>query len=373
MGLFSKPRVNIILTKDSIRYGYQKAGGVSQMTKYGEHLLPSSTMKGGDISDMFIFKRAVKELVKRYKWRGKDLAVGLVDDTVHIQELSIPGTLTRSEMLAYIKVHLHHTIDIPFDNAAIDIDIIEVKRNASVVRLYSYPQDKFDRIRAAFKAVGLNTVVIDLTFLSVYRYYEASVELADGGGKVPKHVLITHWNKAGVFATIFSEGRAIFNRHIKIELPQYQSEAGVKEAIAEAVRDLSRFVEFAHTSVIAGTSRTDKIKRIIVTGDFPYINLVKSNIKTSINTIKLHDFPELPEKLQALESSDTARDLEEFAGGQHGRSTRTSAFNLEYIQSIKNAPASSEKYIDLFGLGLKSTKRPAETKPKEKKPKKGAK
>lgn len=329
--MFHTGRVNLILTKQSIRYAYQKGAGLDAITHYGEQLLPDGTMKNGAIQNRTQFQDAVKFLVRKHHWKRKKLVFCLVDDTVFIQDMVIPGAVTKDEAIAYIKTQEGHEIELPFDDSAMAVDILKERHKSTSVRLYAYPQEKIDKIKQAFAACGLVPVFADLTFLSVYRYYVHTVP------KAPNHVLVIHWNRAGLYLTIFNRDRAVFNRHIKVSIPEDATKESVEPIIREYITDISRMVDFYHTSVIKSSAQ---VEELIVTGDSLYLGVIKQFLTEALG-LPVYDFPK---------DVGGKHDNKRFTGGSNGRSTRMSAFNLELVKEDKL----EAKYIDLFGLALRS-------------------
>lgn len=323
-------RVNMVITKQSIRYAYRKANMKDDDMVCDEVMLPKGTMKQGAINELSLFQQTVTSLVKKHRWKRKKLAFCLVDDTVYMHEATIPGSVTAEEALAYIETQAGYGIDLPFDDPAISVDLLHSTQKQTRVRIYAYPKPRIDAFREAFQAAGLVPIIADMTSLSVYRYYEQSVT------KPWKHTLLVHWNRDGLYVTAFDRNKAAFNRHILLEVPDTIRFDNAVEAISDTIAEIGRTVEYYHESVIKGRAR---IEGLIVSGDFPYLYEVKRLLNESLD-VPVYDFTKRQARTRGVKTSRTST-----------RSTRGAAVYL--------APESNKdmqhrvKYMDLIGLSRK--------------------
>lgn len=321
-------RVNMVVTKQSIRYAYRKSSMQDAEMECAEVMLPEGTMKQGAIHDMALFQETVSRIVKKNRWKRKKLAFCLVDDTVYMHEATIPGEVTAEEALAYIETQAGYGIDLPFEDPAIAVDVLHSTAKQTRVRVYAYPKPRIDAFREAFTAAGLVPIMADMTSLSVYRYYEQSVT------KPWKHTLLVHWNRDGLYVTAFDRNKAAFNRHILLDMPNTVRFDNAADAIADAVAEIGRTVDYYHESVIKGRAR---IEGLIVSGDFPYLYEVKRMLNEALD-VPVYDFAKQPKRRSAATRKST-------------RSTRGAAVHL--------APESNKdmqhrvKYMDLVGLSRK--------------------
>lgn len=387
----NKPRVNIIITADSIRYGYQKVGGVSELLDSGEVMLPAETLKNGEIINPEQFKSTIESIIKdkskKRNWKGRQLAFALIDDTVFIERIRIPGYVSEKEAIDYIRVQDGVKLNIPFEDSALSVNLLNYDTTAKQTELiyYAYPLDKYNRFKSLFVDAGLRPIIGDLTGPSVFRYFVNSVRQESGENVViPKHVLITQWNRSGVYISTFNHTNVVFSRHIKTELknPDTASKADVLDTIHRIAVQIDRIVEFYHTSVMShddndgenkrrrgGTRRatqavSDEIKDVVVSGDFPYMHLVKSELEAILG-LKIHDFPEhgQAESVETgrKDNKKTDRQTDAWDVGKHGRSTRMTSFALEQSRNISDKDkmqSQGAKFIDLYGLSLKDIPKP---------------
>lgn len=319
-------RVNMVVTKQSIRYAYRKHNMQEAQMECGEVMLPEGTMKNGAIQDVDLFRETVARLVRKHRWRRKKLAFCLVDDTVYIQEVTIPGEVTASEALAYIETQTGYGIDLPFDNPSINIDVLHATHKMTRVRVYAYPKERIDDFEEAFTAAGLVPIIADLTSLSVYRYYEQSVETPQ------KHSLLVHWNRDTLYVTAFDRSKAVFTRHIKMDFTDAVRFDNASAAVQDGIAEIGRTVDYYHDSVIKGRAR---LENLIVSGDFPYLYEVKR---------LLHETLELP-----------VFDFAKRKPRRKGASTRSTRGVPVHLEPESNKEMQFRvKYMDLLGLSRKA-------------------
>lgn len=350
----------MVVTTASIRYGYQTKGGASDMKHRGEVTLKPGTFDAsGALQNSVYFEDALREILAAHKWKGLQLAYTFVDDSVYIQRATVPGKLTDQEVLAYVRTHNGTEFDLPFDYSALAVDVLTDTSKKSPAtdtefRLYAYPLDKFDKLSTAFRAVGLKPVAAELTGMAVYRYYMQS--LAADGATPPRHVMLTHWNAAGVYVTMFQDDCLVFNRYIKLTMPKHVTSKAVNRLVDDAIFDISKLVEFYQTSVMDDAlDDASAIGVMVVTGDFEFIDIAERKLGATFD-FDVFDVKSAPEPIaHKAPRRKKAQTPEAPALGHYGRSTRMSSFSLEYSKRA-DGPVDL-KYIDLLGLGLKSAGR----------------
>lgn len=390
MGLLSKGRVNMIVTSTSIRYGYQRKGGVTEMKHIGEQPLKEGTFNSqGELQNSVYFEDALKAILKRHSWKGATLAYAFVDDSVYIHHAEADGKLSDKEVVQYIRTHDGAIFELPFEYSAIAVDVLSDNSPKSLAtktafRLYAYPLEKFDKLNETFKSVGLKPIASELTGMSVYRYYLDSLKRT--GAESKQHVLVIHWNVTGVYITMFSRGKAVFNRHIRTEVPKHITAPIVNDLIDDVIVDISKLVEFYRTSIIATVNDnieadmllnndideddedfvkpelSNDVERLVVTGDFDFIDMAQKKLDNAFD-IEIYDLSgrQPDEGVRQKKGRKKKHTLAEMSIskddarlGKYGRSTRVSSFSLEHAQRLSAGDYANLKYVDLLGLGLKS-------------------
>ncbi|WP_106496919.1 type IV pilus biogenesis protein PilM [Lentibacillus sp. Marseille-P4043] len=288
MGLMNNGRVNMVITNHSLRYTFHKNASSSGLVTYGEVELPNGTIKDGTIANKSAFLEAVNLLVHQQKWKRKKLYFSLPDDTVVVRKLQIPAALSKEEAMGYVNTQIGNSLYLPFANPALAIEFLDNDRENREILLFAYPKEKITAFVAIFEEVGLKPVVADLTSLAVYRYYY----LHQPDEK--EHILLIHWDRDALVLTVFQQHKAIFTRHMKIEMVETPSEDKAMDTINEYITEINRIIDFYQYSITKGEER---INKLLLSGDFPFLSAVQTALMNTV-TIPIHYFQneELPKK-----------------------------------------------------------------------------
>lgn len=287
MELFKRGRVNIVITNRHLRYTDHSNRSLDSLTDHGEVELPENTIIDGKIENRKTLQDIMSDLVKEKKWRRNKLFFAVPDDTVVIRELQVPVSLTEDEALSYVRMQLGKSFYLPFSNPAIDIDMLEAEKEKRNLLIYAYPKEQVMAFQEMFEEAGLKPVVADLTALSVYRYYYKKHQAEKS------HVLLLHWNKDALVITAFNQHKAVFSRYLKYSTRLGEknnfselNEVKAEEIIDDLIIEINRILDFYHYSITEGESA---ITRLLLSGDFPYIELVEEKIKVAID-IPIYDY-----------------------------------------------------------------------------------
>ena len=331
-------RVNMILTPDAIRYGYQASAGASKLSHIGETVIPEGIFKQGLLVDKIKFKKLLEEVVKaNKKFRSRDLALTLIDDAVYTNQVVLPGVLDVLEAAQYIRTQAGVGVDIPFEKAALSLDILKYneRKGETHVMYYAYPDESVQAIIEVFKSVHFRPVIIDLSGPNVARYatYINQYE--------PVHQMVVQWHKSGLYVSVYNKGRLKFTRMVKQAIMPGAKFSEIKTMIETEALQVSRLIEYYQTRMIEhsekrGTRRSsiDYIERVVLSGDFEYIDTAVEVLKDTLD-VPVYTFDDLPLKKLNLPDID-------IHANKHGRSTRSAAA-YKFL-----------KYIDLLGLSIRS-------------------
>ncbi|MFD1038120.1 type IV pilus biogenesis protein PilM [Virgibacillus byunsanensis] len=287
MGYLNNGRVNIVITNRLLRFTYHKNPSAEGLVTHGEVELPEGTIKDGTIVNKSALLEVIHQLVRKHKWKRKKLIFAVPDDTVVIRQLQIPISLTKEESISYVNTQIGNSFYLPFANPALDIEFLgEDEQNRNIL-LFAYPKEKIIAYETVFEEAGLKPIAADLTTLSVYRYYylQQMEEKA--------HVLLIHWNQDALILTAFQHHKAVFTRYMTIEANTEGNEEIAKEIINEFVIEINRIIDFYHFSITKGEA---SINRLLLTGDFSFLNSVKETLSESV-TIPIQSFEK--EELQS--------------------------------------------------------------------------
>ncbi|MFZ3578201.1 type IV pilus biogenesis protein PilM [Virgibacillus sp. DJP39] len=290
MALVKSGRVNIVITNRVLRYSYHKNASLDSLITYGELELPEGTIIDGKIGNKAVLKELVEQLVQSQKWKRKKLFFCVPDDTVVIRELSVPSALQPNEIKGYIKTQIGNSFHLPFDNPAIDFELLDGGEQQKIL-LFAYPNDKLEPFISLFTQAGLRPEAADFTSLSIYRYYYSKEHAKDND------VLLVNWNKDSIVITAFNQHKAIFTRYRKLDFPvEIVDEIVADRLIADQIIEINRIIDFYQYNITNGSS---SISRLIIGGDFPFLQQVKTELLSRVSIAvdlvdeidKTHDTP----------------------------------------------------------------------------------
>ncbi|WP_047985089.1 type IV pilus biogenesis protein PilM [Ornithinibacillus californiensis] len=294
MGLMRKGRINIVITNRVLRYSYHKHATLDSLVDQGELELPHETIKDGAIINRSVLVTILSKLVRKKRWKRKDLFFCLPDDAVVIRPLQVPAALTEEEAISYLKNQLGNSFFLPFANPSISVEFLDEENQQRNILLYAYPKDKIVAFEEVFREAGLKPVVADLTSLSVYRYYYKRYR------KENDHVLHIQWNLDALILTAFHNHKAVFTRYIKQSLNEQQldlSRSEVEGIINEYSIEVNRIIDFYQYSISNGQAN---INLVLLSGDFPYLSEVQKSLKERISA-EIFSFSDNEEELKYID------------------------------------------------------------------------
>lgn len=267
-------RVNIIITNRVLRYLYQKSTSLDSLENYGEVELPAGTIEDGTIKNKSALLEIVNQLVQKNKWKRKKLFFCVPDDTVVIRQIDIPAPLAKNEIKGYINTQIGNRIYLPFDDPAIDFELLEKdpESDQQSILLFAYPKDKLNDFKTVFAEAGLKPAAADLTSLSVYRYYYLLEKNKEDD------ILLVHWNVESLITTAFNKHKAVFTRYRKLDTSPKLGEIEVQQIIEEQTSEVNRIIDFYQYNITNGS----RIKKLLVSGDFPYLMQVKDEFLAKV-------------------------------------------------------------------------------------------
>ncbi|WP_430784806.1 type IV pilus biogenesis protein PilM [Virgibacillus flavescens] len=274
MAFGSNGRVNIVFTNHVLRYSYHKAPTLDSLVNHGEVDLPEGTIVNGIVKDRQGLVEIINELVQTNKWKRKKIYFCVPDDTVVIRQLDVPASLSKKEIIGYLKTQIGNSFHLPFSNPAIDIEIVGEDKGKQNILLFAYPKDKINDFKNLFSEAGLVPIVADLTSLSVYRYYYMQV------ANSADDVLLIQWNTDSLVTTAFNKQKAVFTRYRNLDRGIEIQEENIKQFIEEQIVEVNRIIDFYQYNVTNGSS---SMKQILISGDFPHLKRVKNELELQLS------------------------------------------------------------------------------------------
>ncbi|MCT2537948.1 pilus assembly protein PilM [Aquibacillus koreensis] len=284
-----KKQVNLIIKDRVIRYMVSKSESVEGVMDYGEFYLDTDIIDDGKVANPERFALILEKLVRKKRWKGKQLAFCVPDAFVTIREQLVPKEFTKEEMKSYINMELEESIRLPFSDPVMDFVVIGEENNQSKILLFAYPKERMKEFIDTFIQVGLKPVIADLSSLSVYRLY-FQLDLAS----TEEHLLSVQWGKDAIVLTAFNKNKPVFTRYIKSTLNKngwkWRAEDNdlywngeveeLDQVKEEQLVTIERFMDFYQYSVMDGTNQ---ITKIVLSGDFPELDNIKQEMEERFN------------------------------------------------------------------------------------------
>lgn len=274
MGLGKNVRVNMVITNRVLRYTFHQNSTLDSLTSHGEIELPEGTISDGNIMNKPVLIELINKLVHTEKWKRKKLYFCVPDNTVVIREMAVPATLSKNEIKGYLNTQIGNSLHLPFDNPAIDFEMLDAVKEQQNILLFAYPEDRLHAFNGVFIEAGLKPEVADLTSLSVYRYYYVQSESKE------EDVLLIHWNTDSIALTAFNQHKAIFTRYRKVEVPKEMlDEQMANQMVNEQIIEVNRIIDFYQYNI---RNNKSSITKILISGDFPYLKQVKNKLMDKV-------------------------------------------------------------------------------------------
>ncbi len=176
----------------------------TSLERFGEVMLPTGSVRDGEIVDPEVVVTALRELWKSAKLKGREVSVGLANQQVVVRRLDLPY-MTESELRSSLPMQVDGLIPIPVDEAVLDFCYLgerEGEEGERIVRVMVVAalRTMVNELLAVVRSAKLDPVGIDLDAFAALRSLtppdvlsEPTTELlVDVGGTVTD--LVVHKN-----------------------------------------------------------------------------------------------------------------------------------------------------------------------------------
>ncbi len=140
------------------------------VTNFGQVPLPAGVVQGGVIHDERGVSAALKQLWAEYKFKSKDVVVGVTSHQIVVRELMVPNLPAR-ELRQSLPFQVRDILPIPVDKALLDFYPLEKPRKGEDVRglLIAAPKDTVLTTVRAVERAGLHVSRVDLASFALLR------------------------------------------------------------------------------------------------------------------------------------------------------------------------------------------------------------
>ncbi len=130
--------------------------------------LPSDSIVNGEIQDIGLLSKGLKEAWSKYRIAGKQVFIGLSNQKVIVKEVSLP-LIDEEEISNSIKYQINDFIPLPKDNVIYDYYIMERDKTSSKIMLIGAMKNMIFDVIKGIKDAGLFAQAIDLNCFALYR------------------------------------------------------------------------------------------------------------------------------------------------------------------------------------------------------------
>ncbi len=142
-----------------------RAGTRYRVEAYGVEPLPPNSVVEKNIADVEAVGQAIRKVVKRSGTRAKQAAVAVSGSAVITKVITMPASLSDSEMENQIQLEADQYIPYPLEEVNIDFEVLgPSEKNPEMVDVLlaaSRSENVDDRV-AALEIAGLTTAVVDV-------------------------------------------------------------------------------------------------------------------------------------------------------------------------------------------------------------------
>lgn len=290
--LTSNKTINIVIEDYAIRLVEYTGGGLQKVKNVKEKAVPYGLIEHGRILDEMEFYTFLKETVREWGIKRRQVRFYVPDSLVIMKKESFPANLPENEIVGHFYMELGQTLYLPFDEPIFDVYPLPLTDKDSPTReglLFAVPKDEIVKYTTIFEDAGLKPVAADVRALGIYRFYEAirQDEFFD------EAVLFFELNLNSISISIFSDNRPEFLRYLDLDISLKdwevtQSEDGTLawQFIGDEARylgllddqmiELERIMNFYRYSLYKGEKM---VTRIVLLGDFPNLDIVRNKVK----------------------------------------------------------------------------------------------
>ena len=298
----SKKVINIVIDDYIMRIVENNGKDLSSITTLAEKLIPQGTIQNGRIVDEIGFFEFMKEVVQEFRLKNRLCRFFVPQEMVIIRNVTIPNEVKDSEIKQYITMEIGNSIHFPFKDPVFDLYSIPQVNNQRKVTIIAAPEEEIYKYANVFSDVNLKPIAVDMQSLGIYRYFLHQQQETIQNDKVfflleisllSANISIFH-NRLLEFHRYQSLNLTIDNWEISEQTPYSysfkESETYLHGLIENLMTEIERLMNFYRFSIHQGEKN---VTDIILTGDFPYLDLVKEAIKRFDLPITILDMDEV--------------------------------------------------------------------------------
>lgn len=166
----SKRVVNIVIEDYVIRMVENNGKDIASIKYLAEKVLPPDTIVNGKVADEVTFYEFMKELVREYDIKNRQVRFYVPHELIIMREIDIPDHVLKNEWKQYITMEIGKSIHFPFTNPVFDLYELP-DENKQKVTVLAAPEDEIIKYIQIFDDIKLKPIAVDVQALGVYRYF----------------------------------------------------------------------------------------------------------------------------------------------------------------------------------------------------------
>lgn len=298
----SKKVINITLDDYIIRFIENNGKDLTSITTLAEKIIPQGTIQNGRIVDEMGFYEFMKEVVQEFRIKKCLCRFFVPQEMVIIRNLNIPNNVKQNEIKHYITMEIGNSIHFPFKDPVFDIyNIPQENDDVKSVTIIAAPEEEVIKYAQVFSDVDLKPIAVDMQSLGVYRYFLHQHGVLQDN----KVYFLLEMSLLSANISIFHNNLLEFHRYQSLNLSRdnwdiseeapytfsfKEGETYLHGLIENLMTEIERLMNFYRFSIHQGEKN---VTDIILTGDFPYLDLVKEAIKRFDLPITILDMDEV--------------------------------------------------------------------------------
>ncbi|WP_195572207.1 type IV pilus biogenesis protein PilM [Paenibacillus sp. 1001270B_150601_E10] len=296
-----KKMVSLVIKDHVIRYIDAKRPSLYGATAFGEIYLPSGMVQDGRIAEPERFRTLLKESVQKWKLKDREVQFIVPDSVVIVRKLEIPAEIPDEEIKGYLYLELGTSIHLPFDDPVFDIDYIERHEDKHEILLFAAPEQVVKEYAQMLTSAGLKPAAADVSSLAVYRLLYKVNDRLDQEQDAAAPMLSIQFDLQTVMVSIIHKHKVMLLRQFKMNLSidNWERELNKRGVLTPVWTGDESYLNYEINVMISEIQRVisfyrsvthqheDEIDKIILTGDYPYLDDLALTMQESFGKLPI--------------------------------------------------------------------------------------
>ncbi|GAB6992014.1 type IV pilus biogenesis protein PilM [Paenibacillus pini] len=296
-----KKMISLVLKDHVIRYIDSKRPHLHGVTAFGEHFLESGIIQEGKIIDAARLASILKECIRKWKIQNREVQFLVPDSVIIVRKVDIPLEVKDEEIKGHLYLELGTSLHLPFDNPIFDVDFLEEKEDKKEILLFAAPEQVVNEYAQILKSVGLKPIAADVSSLAIYRLFYKVYGDSETTSPEGATTLSIQFNLQDVTVSIINHHKLLLVRQFKMNLAIENWEHGtdrdgtsipswvgdedyLKYEVNVMMSEIERVINF-YSSLI--NHQNDGIETFLLTGDYPYLEDIASDLERTFGKTPL--------------------------------------------------------------------------------------